>query len=199
MADFVVLGDRAIRFARPTGVSPAAIVREVRAWPDVIDVVVAADDIAAYFATTVTATSELDTAIRALALAHGELVTPREIELHATYDGPDLDDIARSIGIDRAEMIRLHANTTYTVETIGFAPGFAYLAGLHPRLALPRRATPRPRVPAGSLAIAGLHTAVYPFASPGGWNLIGRVEEEMFGGGGALLRFGDRVRFVEKR
>jgi inhibitor of KinA len=93
--------------------------------------------------------------------------------------------------------VHLHLARTYAVETIGFAPGFAYLVGLDARLAqIPRRASPRPRVPAGALAIAGGYTAVYPFDSPGGWNLIGRVDERMFTESGARLRLGDRVRFI---
>jgi KipI family sensor histidine kinase inhibitor len=81
---------------------------------------------------------------------------------------------------------------------MGFLPGFAYLDGLDPRLELARRETPRPRVPAGALAIAGVQTAVYPFASPGGWHLIGRVvDAAMFTPeAGARLAFGHRVRFV---
>jgi KipI family sensor histidine kinase inhibitor len=91
----------------------------------------------------------------------------------------------------------LHAGATYTVETMGFAPGFAYLSGLPAALELPRRTTPRTRVPAGTIAIAGAQTAVYPFDSPGGWHLIGSVVGvHMFGPDGALLQLGDRVRFV---
>jgi KipI family sensor histidine kinase inhibitor len=190
---WVPLGDRAIRFARPAGVSPRTIVKEVRAWPGVVDVVVARDDVAAYFAAEPVVA---DVAIRALAKIKDDLDTVRDIELAATYDGPDLDDVAQALGLTTGEVKQLHAAGVYTVETMGFAPGFAYLTGLDPKLVLPRRATPRPRVPAGSLAIAGSHTAVYPFDSPGGWHLIGRVPARMFGPDGPLLRLADRVRFV---
>ncbi len=190
------LGDRAIRFARPTGVAPAAIVETVRAWPGVVDVVVARDDIAAYFDRD-PRDAPLDTAIAALAELRDAPAPPsRELELHAAYDGPDLADVARAAGFSVDEVIRRHARATYVVETIGFAPGFAYMSGLDAELVLPRRATPRTRVPAGSLAIAGEHTAVYPFDSPGGWHLIGRVDEPMFDREGSRLRLGDRVRFV---
>jgi KipI family sensor histidine kinase inhibitor len=93
-------------------------------------------------------------------------------------------------------VILAHASATYVVDTLGFAPGFAYLIGLDARLHVPRRATPRPRVPAGALAIASEYTAVYPVASPGGWNLIGRVDEPMIERHRARLALGDRVRFV---
>src|SRR6185312_4305963 len=156
-------------------------------WPGVIDVVVAREDVAVYFAG---------------APQPGELVLeddagdpPREHVLHATYDGEDLAEVARATGLSVRDVIDRHAVRTYTVDTIGFRPGFAYLAGLDPALVLPRRATPRPRVPAGALAIADVFTAVYPGESPGGWHLIGHVAEEMFGPQGARLQLGDRVRF----
>lgn len=116
--------------------------------------------------------------------------------MRAIYDGEDLAAVARATGLGVAEVIARHVAATYTVDMIGFSPGFGYLAGLDPTLVLPRHATPRPRVPAGSLAIADRFTAVYPAESPGGWHLIGRVGEPMFGPEGARLALGDRVRFV---
>jgi KipI family sensor histidine kinase inhibitor len=190
VADWVTLGDRAIRFARPIGVPASAIVGAVKAWPGVVDVVVAQREVAAYFdREPVIETSW----IAALASATGSLAAPREIEIPAIYDGADLDEVSRAIGTPAAE---LHASAIYTVDTMGFAPGFAYMTGLDERLALPRRATPRPSVPAGAIAIAGGFTAVYPFASPGGWHLLGRTTVAMFGLEGPRLQLGDRVRFV---
>lgn len=194
MADLIALGDRAVRFSRPPGVSARALVRAVRAWPGVVDVVVARDDVAAYFdREPVLSVAQL----AALAMLSDVGEPARDVEIRVAYDGPDLDDVARASGLTVADVQRLHATATYVVDTIGFAPGFAYLTGLDARLQLPRRATPRPRVPAGSLAIADGFTAVYPFDSPGGWHLIGRVvEARMFDERGALLQLGDRVRFV---
>jgi len=191
---WIALGDRAIRFPRPAAASPRAIVRAARAWPGVIDVVVAAHDVAVYFADEPAVDPAL---IRALDAAVDDAAPPRELTLPAIYDGPDLADVARAAGLTIADVIALHASALYTVDTIGFSPGFAYLTGLPARLHLPRRATPRPRVPAGSIAIAAGYTAVYPFDSPGGWHLLGRVDGvHMFGPEGALLRLGDRVRFA---
>jgi UPF0271 protein len=194
MADWEPLGDRAIRFPRPA--SPArAIVRAVRAWPGVIDVVVAREDVAAYFASAPHVDRAWIDALADASDASGEPV--REHSLRAIYDGPDLDEVARAVGLSRDEVVRRHAVATYVVDTIGFLPGFAYLTGLDRSLVLPRRATPRPRVPAGSFGIAGEHTGVYPFVSPGGWNLLGRVvDAPLFGAAGALLALGDHVRFV---
>ncbi len=193
MVDLVALGDRAIRFARPA-VSARALVRAVRAWPGVVDVVVARTDVAAYFDRE----PAVDAAqIAALATLADDTAPVRDVEIRVAYDGPDLDDVARATGLSAAEVQRRHREGTYVVDTIGFAPGFAYLTGLDPRLHVPRRATPRPRVPAGSLAIADAFTAVYPFDSPGGWHLIGHVvATRMFDERGALLQLGDRVHFV---
>ena len=170
--------------------------RAVRAWPGVIDVVVARDDVAAYFDRPPQLVPEQ---LRALATAPDDPVPARDVELGATYDGPDVAQVAQLTGRTVAEVAALHEAATYTVETMGFSPGFAYMSGLPAALELPRRSTPRPRVPAGSIAIAGLQTAVYPFDSPGGWHLIGAVTDvRMFGPDGPLLQLGDRVRFVRR-
>jgi 5-oxoprolinase (ATP-hydrolysing) subunit A len=194
---FVALGDRAIRFPRPRTASARALVEAVQRWPDVVDVVVARDDVAAYFARPNVEDGDFERRIADLADL-GDLNEPvREVELRAIYDGADLDDVARALAITTDEVVSVHVGATYEVDTLGFAPGFAYLVGLDARLHVARRATPRARVPAGALAIAGEYTAVYPFASPGGWNLIGRVDEKMFDPTrGARLQIGDRVRFV---
>jgi KipI family sensor histidine kinase inhibitor len=171
-----------------------ALVRAIRAWPGVIDVVVARHHVAAYFADE----PAIDSAqVAALSSLPVDDERAREISIRVVYDGPDLDDVARATQLMVEDIVTLHAAAIYIVDTIGFAPGFAYLTGLDVRLVLPRRATPRARVPAGSLAIADAFTAVYPFDSPGGWHLIGRaVDARMFDDRGALLQLGDHVRFV---
>jgi len=125
---------------------------------------------------------------------------PKEHLIEVVYDGPDLEEVAGLTGIDPAQIGELHASREYVVELVGFLPGFAYLASLDPRLVVPRRPAPRPRVEAGSLAIAGPYTGVYPLDSPGGWRLIGRaVDAALFDAARvppALLAPGDRVRFV---
>lgn len=114
------------------------------------------------------------------------------------YDGPDLDHVARATGLSHDEIIRRHSAPEYLVYLLGFAPGFAYLGDLDPALVLPRRPSPRTRVPAGSVAIAGAQTAIYPLTTPGGWHLLGRTSVRCFDPGrepAALFRAGDRVRF----
>lgn len=113
--------------------------------------------------------------------------------------GPDLDQCARALGLPVEEFVTRHCAPEYRVAMVGFAPGFPYLLGLDPALALPRLATPRTRVPAGSVAIGGAQTGIYPRDSAGGWRLIGRTPLALFDAGrepAALLQAGDRVRFV---
>lgn len=112
--------------------------------------------------------------------------------------GPDLAELASRAGRTPEELARQHAAGQYTAAFLGFAPGFAYLTGLDPALHSPRLATPRPRVPAGSVAIGGPYTGIYPAATPGGWRLIGRCAVRLFQEDAeppVLLRAGDRVRF----
>ena len=144
----------------------------------------------------------------ALASALKEAADPsppsRTVEIPTVYDGPDLQQVARHTGLEPAEIIRRHTAATYRVQILGFAPGFAYLSGLDRKLRVPRLAAPRPHVPAGSVAIGGEHTGVYPVATAGGWNLIGRTSLRLIDPAAAwvgkaeafLLRPGDAVRFV---
>lgn len=121
------------------------------------------------------------------------------VELRVRYDGSDLGDVAAAAGCTIDEVVDLHRSVTYRVEFCGFAPGFAYLSGLPERLHLPRRSTPRTRVPAGSVAIAASYSAVYPTASPGGWHLLGSTDAVLFDVSRrppALLTPGAPVRFV---
>jgi KipI family sensor histidine kinase inhibitor len=122
------------------------------------------------------------------------------VELPTTYDGEDLDDVARRWDMTRAEAVATHTGTTFTVAFVGFAPGFAYCTGLPLELAVPRLDRPRPRVPAGAVGVAGEYTAAYPTASPGGWRLLGRTTARLWDAARdepALLAPGTRVRFVE--
>jgi inhibitor of KinA len=124
------------------------------------------------------------------------------VEISVRYggrDGPDLAEVADRTGHSEADVIALHAGREYRVFLVGFAPGFPYLGVLPGELELPRRATPRVRVPAGSVAIAGRQTGIYPFPTPGGWHLIGRTDAPIWDARRdppALLAPGTRVRFV---
>ncbi len=128
---------------------------------------------------------------------------PRTVEIPVRYggeDGPDLDFVAQHCGLSAAQVVALHTAGEYPVYFIGFTPGFPYLGGLDARIAAPRLPSPRARVPAGSVGIAGSQTGVYPLESPGGWRIIGRTSLRLFDPARtppALLEPGDLVRFVE--
>jgi KipI family sensor histidine kinase inhibitor len=126
----------------------------------------------------------------------------RRVEVPVCYEGelaPDMAEIAARSKLPAEEVVKRHAAAEYRVLMIGFAPGHAYMGGLDAKLAVPRRATPRPEVPAGSVAIANDQTVVYPYAIAGGWNVIGRtplVVFDAFRARPSLFMTGDRVRFV---
>jgi inhibitor of KinA len=135
-------------------------------------------------------------------LARVELPPARQLEIPVCYGGEfgeDLDEVAALHGMSAARVIELHTSVTYLVYFLGFVPGFAYLGELPEGLATPRLAVPRKAVPSGSVGIAGKQTGVYPFATPGGWRLIGRTPLSMFRPDRidmSALSLGDRVRFV---
>jgi inhibitor of KinA len=125
----------------------------------------------------------------------------RSIEVPVCFDSEfafDLDQVAQHANIPATEVANLYCAATYHVGCIGFTPGFPFLMGLPPKLATPRRASPRKEVPAGSVGIGGEQTGIYPLRSPGGWNLIGRTPLKLFDpmkSPPSLLQAGDRVRF----
>ncbi|MBZ5733708.1 allophanate hydrolase subunit 1 [Nocardioides sp. TRM66260-LWL] len=141
-------------------------------------------------------------AVVAAALAEPADADPgsgRLVELPVHWDGPDLDDVAARWGTDASGVVARLEATELTSAFCGFAPGFAYLAGLPAELAVPRLAAPRPRVPAGSVALADAWCGVYPGASPGGWRLVGRTDVALWdldADPPALLAPGTRVRLV---
>jgi len=128
-------------------------------------------------------------------------VKPRTVEVPVCYDpefAPDIEEVAKKLHLSLKELAERHAASEHRVLMIGFAPGHAYMGGLDPKLAVPRRATPRANVPEGSVAIANDQTVVYPYTIPGGWSIIGRTPLTVFDAGRAepsLFAPGDRVRF----
>ena len=130
-----------------------------------------------------------------------ELPAARSIEIPVCYApefGLDLGDVAAIHRLTTDEVVRLHSESEYRVDFLGFSPGFSYLSGLSPLLVTPRLPTPRTRVPAGSVAIGGAQTGIYPLASPGGWRILGRTSVRLFDPDQSpvtLLQIGDRVTF----
>ena len=142
---------------------------------------------------------ELAAALPTLELPPAESVAGDPVEIPVRYDGEDLPEVARLTGLDAEEVVRRHTAPEYTVAFLGFSPGFPYLVGLDPALEVPRRDTPRTSIPAGSVGLAGGQTGIYPTASPGGWQLIGRTEVTLFDPDRhppALLGPGSRLRFT---
>lgn len=128
--------------------------------------------------------------------------TGRLIDIPIVYGGeygPDLNNVAHVNGLTPEQVIELHTSQHYLVYMLGFAPGFPFLGGMDKRIATPRHATPRPRIAAGSVGIAGEQTGIYPLVTPGGWQIIGRTMMPLFlpdKNPPTLLSAGDRVRFV---
>jgi 5-oxoprolinase (ATP-hydrolysing) subunit A len=192
---WIPFGDAALLTVRPPETNARALWSRLRRCEGVLDVVVTEDRVCLHF--------DPQRPPRRIDLTWSELDRDEgapEARVHtivARYDGPDLDEVGARTGLSRGEVAELHAAGSYEVRMLGFLPGFAYLGGMDARLTVPRRAEPRPRVARGAIAIAAGYTAVYPFASPGGWNLIGHtVDCELFSPSrGARLALGDRVRF----
>ncbi|MDQ1245983.1 MAG: hypothetical protein QG597_350 [Actinomycetota bacterium] len=186
--------------------APADVAEDARHafGADLIDAVPAADCVLLTFASP-TAADRVATLLRHRNAAADVADTarpagpnPHLVSIDVCYDGPDLADVARHLGVTVDDVIALHSQGTFDAGFFGFSPGFAYLTGLHPRLHLPRRATPRTAVPAGAVAIAAAYTAVYPRTSPGGWHLIGHTDAVMFDPQRTpptLVSLGAKVRF----
>jgi inhibitor of KinA len=204
-------GDAAILVELPQVVDPAA-----NAWcvaladavrrkgePAVRDVVPGYCSVTVYFDPLMIKPEWLEQEIRTCAAAMTDVERQRgaTVEIPVCYGGehgPDLDAVARFAGSTGGDVVARHTAVTYRVFMIGFLPGFPYLGEVDARIAAPRRSTPRPAVPAGAVAIAGRQTGIYPQASPGGWNIIGRTPVRLFDGSRqepCALAVGDSVRF----
>ena len=207
----VLAGDAALLVEFPARIDPAvsgqavALARAVRSrWAaSVRDVVVGYASVTIYFDPLHVDASALEEELRQLAraLPDSAIEDGALIDVDVCYGGdlgPDLADVAAFAKVTEDEAVRLHSATTYRVYIVGFVPGFPYMASVHPHLALPRRTTPRTRVPAGSVAIAAGQTGIYPIETPGGWHLIGRTRVKPYDDSRAepfLFKPGDRVRF----
>ena len=191
-------GDRGALIELPDSAAAVCVARALAGRSELVDVVPGHRTVLVTWADE-GRPRELEAAVAA-ALAAGPAPEPgRRIEIPVVYDGPDLDEVARLAGLSPEEVAARHAAAEYVVAFLGFAPGFAYLTGGDMRLDVPRLERPRERVAAGSVAIAGPYSGVYPRDSPGGWRLLGRTPLTLFDPKRtppALLAAGDRVRFL---
>ena len=202
-------GDRAFLIELEQRIDPA-IMDTARAIADAWEARGLGEAIPAYTSVVVrfdparTAWNDADRAARALAAdppPAGPELAGRLIEIPTTYDGPDLADTAARSGLAPTELVALHSGREYRAFFLGFMPGLAYCGMLDPRINAPRLETPRPRVPAGTVAVANGQTIVYPVDSPGGWRLIGRTDLKVFDPArepATLIRAGDRLQFVPR-
>lgn len=186
------LGEEALRVALPDEVDRAAALAALRAVPGVTEAWMGEAHAAVRFSAPPD-----PAALLAAVSVRGAAAIRREVRVRVVYDGYDLARVAAWAGLSPEEVAALHAGRPYEVRFLGFLPGFAYLGDVDPRIAAPRLEAPRPRVPAGAVALAGARTGVYPSTSPGGWNLIGRaIDFVAFDEArGATLAPGDRVVF----
>jgi KipI family sensor histidine kinase inhibitor len=207
----VAAGDAALLVQFPSQIDPAinargvALAGEIRngGVPDVRDVVVGYSSVTVYFDPLTTDPAALEDRVRQCIdrLHEPAAAGGVSIDVPVCYGdelGPDLADVAASIGLSEADVIELHSAPVYRVYVVGFVPGFAYMARVDPRLSLPRRSSPRTRVPAGSVAIAAGQTGIYPLETPGGWHLLGRTRVKPYDPSREppfLFRPGDLVRF----
>ena len=199
-------GDRAVLFELPDLAAVVAVHRVLRADlpAGVIDLVPAARTVLVRFEPRTVSLARVAAWLQEhAAAAAGTAPDPEPasvlVEIPVRYDGVDLADVAELTGLTVDEVVRRHAAATYTVAFCGFVPGFGYLAGGDPALRVSRLASPRTRIPAGSVAIADEYTGIYPRESPGGWRLIGRTGVRLWDldrDPPALLTPGTRVRFV---
>jgi KipI family sensor histidine kinase inhibitor len=165
----------------------------------VTDIVPALATLLVTFDPALTTAAEVAGWVQGTTLARRDRGDGAVVEIEVDYDGADLAEVAAATGLTADEVVAAHAGTVFTVAFCGFAPGFAYLSGLPPELHLPRRSSPRTRVPEGSVAIADAFSAVYPRSSPGGWHLLGRTQARLWDLARdvpGLLQPGDRVRFL---
>jgi inhibitor of KinA len=209
----VPLGDRGLcievgqRVDAETSARARAVARalELAALPGVSDVVPTFTAVALHYRPELVGGETPFEALRGrveAVLAQGvstDGAVARVVEVPVCYDGPDLAEVATACNLTTEEVVALHVASAHVVHMLGFAPGFPYMGGLDARLHVPRRATPRTAVPAGSVAIARDQSGIYPLEAPGGWNLIGRTPLRLFdpmGDPPCLLAPGDEVRFV---
>lgn len=181
-----------------------ALMREAMQWPGVSEALPGMNNLTLLFDPAQIDAGELELRVLTLwpELRAAVVGDGRTVEIPVDYGGehgPDLHAVAQHTGLSPAEVVRRHSSAQYVVYLLGFLPGFAFMGGLPSALATPRHREPRTAVPARSVGIGGAQTGIYPSASPGGWQLIGRTPLQMFDPHAAsptLLRPGDTVRFI---
>ena len=199
LGDTALIAELGTRLDSALNTRAIALAAALKKRRDVHQAVVGAVSVTVSFDPDLISHDALGAAIRRLATKRPPIEERGRLHrIPVVYDGPDLNQVASSLGVTPRQVIELHGRPIYRAFLIGFVPGWAYLGPLPDELVLPRRPVPRTLVPAGSVAIAGRQTGIYPLATPGGWHLIGRTSVRLFlpdSDPPSLFRAGDRVKF----
>lgn len=199
LGDAAVLAELGTRLDTALNTRAIALAAALKKRRDVRQAIAGHASVTVRFDPDQTTHDAIAAAIRRLAAKKPPVEEPGRLHrIPVVYDGPDLGEVCERLGLAPERLIALHSRPIYRAFLVGFVPGWAYLGPLPDELVLPRRAVPRTQVPAGSVAIAGQQTGVYPLASPGGWHLVGRTSVRLFlpdSDPPSLFRTGDRVKF----
>lgn len=199
LGDTALLAELGTRLDTALNTRAIALAAALRKRRDVRQAIAGAVAVTVQFDPDQITLDALSAAIRRLATKRPPVEEPGRLHrIPVVYDGPDLEAVSSALGMGVEQVVALHGRPIYRAFVIGFVPGWAYLGPLPDELVLPRRTDPRTRVPAGSVAIAGQLTGIYPLDTPGGWHIIGRTSIRPFlpdSDPPSLFRVGDRVKF----
>ncbi len=203
LGDAALLAELGTRLDTALNTRAIALANALKRRRDVRQAVAGYASVTVHFDPDQTTHDALSAAIQRLASKRPPMAEPGRLHrIPVVYDGPDLEAVAAVLGLIPAQIAEIHSKPIYRVFLVGFVPGWAYLGPLPEELELPRRHVPRTQVPAGSVAIAGRQSGIYPLPTPGGWHLIGRTSVKLFlpdADPPCLFRAGDRVKFFASR
>ena len=199
LGDTALLAELGTRLDTALNTRAIALASALKKRRDVHQAIAGYASVTVHFDPEQTTLDALGAAVKRLATRRPPMAEPGRLHrIPVVYDGPDLEAVATAVRLSPQQIVEIHSRPIYRVFLVGFVPGWAYLGPLPEELAVPRRAEPRILVPAGSVAIAGRQTGIYPLPSPGGWHLIGRTSVKLFlpdSDPPCLFRAGDRVKF----
>ena len=199
LGDAALLAELGTRLDTALNTRAIALAAALKKRRDVRQAIAGYASVTVHFDPDLVTHDALAAAIKRLASKRPPMAEPGRLHrIPVVYDGPDMDAVAAVLGLDAAKIVELHTRPIYRVFLVGFVPGWGYLGPLPEELELARRQVPRTKVPAGSVAIAGRQTGIYPLVTPGGWHLIGRTSVKLFlpdSDPPCLFRAGDRVKF----
>src|ERR1700675_1716298 len=199
LGDTALLAELSTRLDTAVNTHAIALANALRKRRDVRQAIAGYASVTVHFDPDQTTHDSLAAAIKRLGAKRPPMAEPGRLHrIPVTYDGPDMDTVAAEVGLPAEKIAEIHTRPIYRVFLGGFVPGWAYLGPLPEELELPRRHVPRTQVPAGSVAIAGRQSGIYPLPTPGGWHLIGRTSVKLFlpdADPPCLFRAGDRVKF----